>query len=75
MDLVPETYWGGIVTGDEVTLGGWDIPCRCGRLGPYVEPTIARLALQHGGDDKINCAGAPAAHERAMEYLTDLPDL
>ena len=22
-----------------------------------------------GGDDKINCAGAPEAHDRALEYL------
>jgi hypothetical protein len=69
MDLLARTYWGGLVTGDLVTVGGWDEPCRCGRPGPYLEPDIRRVAEITGGEDKINCAGAPAAHDRALEYL------
>lgn len=69
MDLLPENYWGGLVTGDEVTLSGWDEPCSCGREGPYLHSTIRRFSEIQGGDDKINCAGAPEAHDKAIEYL------
>lgn len=69
MDLLPDSYWGGLITGDEVTLSGWDEPCACGRHGPYLHATISRFSEQQGGDDKINCAGAPEAHDKAIEFL------
>jgi hypothetical protein len=69
MDLMARTYWGGLVSGDLVTVGGWDEPCSCGRTGPYLDPDIRRVADITGGEDKINCAGAPAAHDRALEFL------
>jgi hypothetical protein len=69
MDLMPENYWGGLVTGDLVTIGGWDEACACGRHSPYLDPDIRRIADVKGGEDKINCAGAPEAHDRAVEYL------
>jgi hypothetical protein len=68
-DLLPDTYWGGLVTGDEVTMSGWDSLCECGREGPYVFPEIRRYSDKQGGDDKINCAGAPEAHDRAVDFL------
>ena len=71
MDLLPDSYWGGLVTGDEVTLAGFDTPCDCGRHGPYLEPTIRRYSEAKGGDDKINCAGAPEAHDRAVSFLLE----
>jgi hypothetical protein len=69
MDLLPESYWGGLVSGDEVTMGGFDERCGCGRTGPYLEATIRRFSEAQGGDDKINCAGAPEAHDKAMDFL------
>src|SRR3546814_9760763 len=69
LDLMPENYWGGLLTGDLVTIGGWSDPCDCGRHGPYLEPDIRRISDLKGGEDKINCAGAPDAHDRAVEYL------
>jgi len=69
MDLMPDSYWGGLVSGDEVTMAGWDEPCACGRTGPYLESTIRRFSEAQGGDDKINCAGAPEAHDRAIDFL------
>ena len=68
-DLMPDSYWGGLITGDEVTLAGWDEACACGRTGPYAFPAIRRFSEKQGGDDKINCAGAPEAHDRAVSYL------
>jgi hypothetical protein len=69
MDLLPDSYWGGLVSGDEVTMAGFDEPCACGRTGPYLEANIRRFSEAQGGDDKINCAGAPEAHDRAVDFL------
>lgn len=71
LDLLPESYWGGLVSGDRVTMSGFDTPCACGRLGPYIEPDIARYSDLKDGDDKINCAGAPEAHDRAIDYILE----
>ena len=72
LDLMPHTYWAGLVTGDEVTLSGWQTPCVCGRTGPHVVPPVRRYSEQEGGDDRIVCAGAPEAHDRALEFLAEL---
>ena len=69
MDLLPESYWGGLVSGDEVTMGGFDDTCPCGRTGPYIEANVRRFSEAQGGDDKINCAGAPEAHDKALDFL------
>ncbi|GAB3630525.1 hypothetical protein PTE30175_03173 [Pandoraea terrae] len=69
LDLLPDSYWGGLVSGDEVTISGWDTPCECGRHGPYLSGTVRRYSEKQGGVDKINCAGAPEAHDRAVEFL------
>jgi hypothetical protein len=68
-DTLADTYWGGFITGDEVTMSGWEKPCACGRHGPYMHPLIRRFSDKTGTDDKINCAGAPEAHDRAVDYL------
>ncbi len=72
VDLLPDSHWGGFVTGDQVTVGWWDEPCACGRTGPYVKPPIQRYSELQGGDDKISCAGAPEAHDRAVQFLAEL---
>jgi hypothetical protein len=69
-DLAAWTYWGGFLSGDEVTIHWGDRePCRCGRVGPYMEPEVRRYSEAEGGDDKISCAGAPQAHDRALDYV------
>jgi hypothetical protein len=73
VDLYPSDHWGGFVTGDRVTVE-WSETCGCGRKGPYVEPDIQRFSELQGGDDKITCAGAPAAHDKALEYLASIAD-
>lgn len=72
LDLMPQTYWAGLITGDEVTLSGWQTPCACGRIGPHVVPPVRRYSEKEGGDDRIVCAGAPEAHDRALEFLAEL---
>ncbi|WP_340316951.1 phenylacetate--CoA ligase family protein [Rhizorhabdus argentea] len=67
-DLGATTYWGGFLSGDKVTLS-YDA-CACGRTTPtLLKDSISRYTEEEGGDDKINCAGAPEAHENALAYL------
>jgi hypothetical protein len=69
-DLCASTYWGGFLTGDEVTINWADQQsCGCGRQGPYLHDAMRRYTEQEGGDDKITCAGAPQAHDRALEFV------
>jgi len=70
-DLAAETYWGGFVTGDEVTIN-WDGDCPCGRTGPYLDRLVQRYSEKQGGDDKINCAGVPTAHARAIDVIAGM---
>lgn len=67
LDLVAESYWGGFVTGDKVTVT-WD-GCACGRRGPYFHPDIQRLSEAEGGDDKVSCSGSADAHKEATDWL------
>jgi hypothetical protein len=71
-DLLPNSYWGGFLTGDEVTLSWSDTPCGCGRQGAYISPDIRRYSESEGGDGKVTCAGAPEAHDDALDFLTNL---
>jgi hypothetical protein len=74
LDLLASTYWGGLVSGDEVTVGGWSEHCACGRTGAYVEPTIRRYSEKEGGDDRVLCSGAPEAHDNALAFLAHLSE-
>lgn len=55
LDLAYEGRWGGLITGDKVTID-FSPTCQCGRPGPVVHDTIARFT-QLGQDDNIGCAG------------------
>jgi hypothetical protein len=66
-DLVPQTYWGGFATGDEITVD-WS-PCRCGRTSVHLHPNVQRFSEKRGGDDKITCAAADDAHAAAIDFL------
>jgi hypothetical protein len=67
-DLLAETYWGGCISGDQVTMH-WDEDCSCGWKGPRIAKTITRFAEMEGGDDKITCAGSVEAYNEFMEYV------
>jgi hypothetical protein len=67
-DLLAESYWGGFISGDQVTMH-WDDACPCGWKGPYVEDNISRFAEMEGGDDKITCAGSAQAYNEFMDYV------
>jgi hypothetical protein len=67
-DLMAETYWGGFISGDQVTIH-WDEDCACGWKGPRVGPVITRFAEMEGGDDKITCAGTAQAYNEFMDFV------
>jgi hypothetical protein len=68
-DMTAESCWGGLVTGDLVTID-WDRKCECGRSSVALEKQIQRVSEAQGGDDKITCAATPGAQAEAMEFLT-----
>ena len=71
VDLLAESYWGGFITGDRVTIY-WDDDCECGWTGPRIERTIARFSELEGGDDKISCAGTEEAYSEFMDYVSNI---
>jgi len=68
IDPIPVSYWGGFVSGDEVTMH-WEDDCPCGWRGPRAAKTIRRFAESEGGDDKITCAGSQAAYNEFMQFV------
>lgn len=69
-DLSRTDIWGGFLTGDAVEIHWGDTsPCACGRKGAYLTKNIRRYSQEEGGDDKITCAGAPEAHDNALEFI------
>jgi hypothetical protein len=67
-DLMAQTYWGGFITGDEVSASYEQ--CACGRTTTHLARTIERYSEKQGGDDKITCVAAEDAHRAALEFLT-----
>jgi hypothetical protein len=60
--------WGGIVTGDRISVDYR--PCPCGRTTLHLDKKIQRFSeLGGGGDDKISCSATPAAQDAALDYL------
>jgi hypothetical protein len=63
LDLALDGRWGGVITGDRITL---DLgPCVCGNAGPTITDDIVRYA-DLAGDDKIGCAGTVDAYVRGL---------
>jgi hypothetical protein len=70
-DLMAQTYWGGFISGDEITIH-WEEDCPCGWKQPYVGPVITRYAEMEGGDDKITCAGTAQAYNEFMDFVSQV---
>jgi hypothetical protein len=68
-DILPETYWGGFVSGDLVTIH-FDGDCACGWKGVRMDTDVTRFSEIEGvDDDKISCAGTVAAYTEFMDYM------
>ncbi len=62
LDLLLDGRWGGVITGDKVTLDTNE-RCPCGRFGPTLLDNISRFA-QIGEEDHIGCAGTIDSYVR-----------
>jgi len=62
LDLLLDGRWGGVITGDKVTLDTSE-RCACGRFGPVLLDNITRFA-QIGEQDHIGCAGTIDSYMR-----------
>ena len=70
-DLMPETYWGGFISGDQVTIH-WEEDCPCGWKGPRIGPVDYPFPEMEGGDDKITCAGTAQAYNEFMDFVSQV---
>lgn len=68
-DLLAESYWGGFISGDKITVH-WDGDCACGWAAPRIDRHIVRFSELQGGDDKITCAGTQKAYTDFMQYVS-----
>ncbi|MFW9996010.1 MAG: hypothetical protein ACFFD4_28475 [Candidatus Odinarchaeota archaeon] len=68
-DLLAETYWGGFLTGDKVTVHYDD--CGCGWKGLWVEDNITRFSDLSGDDDKISCSGSQEAYNQFLDFVME----
>ncbi|HET8882302.1 MAG TPA: hypothetical protein VFM56_09020 [Solimonas sp.] len=62
-DLAIDGRWGGVISGDKVSIDFG--PCPCGCKGPTIRDDIVRYADLEG-DDKIGCAGTVDAYVRGV---------
>jgi hypothetical protein len=73
MDLMPQSYWGGVISADSVEMS-WD-PCPCGRASVHIGPVITRIA-EEGGQSRASGPAPASAINTALEaLLADLPRL
>lgn len=71
-DFLAETCWGGLISGDRVTIY-WDDDCGCGWGGPRLDQNIARFSdLEGTQDDKLTCAGTAEAYNSFMDYIAEI---
>jgi hypothetical protein len=68
LDLLAHSYWGGLVTGDKVTIE-WDKPCKCGRKGAHIHRNIERYSDLVTGDDKVTCSATVDNTDTALQAL------
>jgi len=69
-DPTQDGAWGGIISGDRITVDY--TPCECGRTTLHIHPQIMRFSELTGDDDKITCAATPQAQDEALGFLTTL---
>ena len=69
IDPTTEYRWGGLISGDKVTVD-FD-PCPCGRRGMTVLDPISRFSDNGADGDKIQCAGTIDAYIRGSFSSTE----
>lgn len=71
-DVINQSHWGGVITGDEVTID-WDLECPCGRTTVALEHEIMRFSeKKDGAEDKISCAATHEVQNEEIDFLKEL---
>jgi hypothetical protein len=70
-DLLAQTNWGGIISGDEVTID-WDGVSPSGRKAPRIRADIERYSATITGEDKISCAATVDSTDSALQAILGL---
>jgi hypothetical protein len=71
-DLCNDSHWGGIISGDEITLD-WRGECPCGRSTVFIHHDIMRFSEKQGvDDDRISCAATQDVHDEAVDFMKEL---
>jgi len=71
LDLLAQTHWGGIISGDRVTIE-WDTHCSCGRKGAFLHDDVVRYSELITGEDKLTCATTIDNTDAALKLLIDI---
>jgi len=70
-DLLNRSHWGGIISGDEITID-WDRPCACGLASVPIEHEIMRYSEKQGvEDDRITCNATQEVHDEAVSFMRE----
>ncbi len=70
-DLLNESHWGGIISGDEITID-WDEKCPCGLESVAIEHSIMRYSEKEGvEDDRITCNATQEVHDEAVNFMRE----
>jgi hypothetical protein len=67
-DLLAQTNWGGIISGDKVTID-WDGLSPSGRKAPRIRSDITRYSAEITGEDKVTCASTVDQTDAALQAL------
>ena len=68
-DILNQSHWGGIISGDEITID-WDTPCPCGLQSVAIEHDIMRYSEKEGvEDDRITCNATVEVHDEALNFM------
>ncbi len=71
-DTLNDAHWGGIISGDEVTID-WSTPCPCGLASVPIEHDIMRYSEKQGvEDDRITCNATQEVHDEALGFLKEI---
>jgi hypothetical protein len=70
-DFLNRSHWGGIISGDEVTVD-WSTPCPCGLASVPIEHDIMRYSEKQGvEDDRITCSATQEVNDEAVAFMRE----
>jgi acyl-CoA synthetase (AMP-forming)/AMP-acid ligase II len=70
-DFLNRSHWGGIISGDEITID-WSTPCPCGLASVPIAHDIMRYSEKQGvEDDRISCSATQEMKNEAIAFMRE----